>query len=117
MPGTSLPQDKNYEGLPRSILTKDAEPFVLAVVSVVVLVLSLPALIAVMIATLWVYAVRDYDSRILIGAGLSLLPISFVLFALGSFPTASNVLVGAYVFLIGGVISLLLHYLRTGTGD
>ncbi|MEM3734920.1 MAG: hypothetical protein QW158_08260 [Nitrososphaerales archaeon] len=72
------------------------------------------ALFGVFLATLLVYVLRRYDSRLLVGMFMLLLVVCASLLALGYSSYANDVAVWAYYFLVIGVLGLLVEYVREG---
>lgn len=60
-----------------------------------------------------IYAIRKYDSRLLIGAAILLLTVSAVELAWGSQAYANTLSIWAYYFLVAGVLASLVEYLRS----
>lgn len=59
-----------------------------------------------------IYAIREYDSRLLIGAAILLLTVSAVELAWGSESYANLLSIWAYYFLFSGVLTSLVEYIR-----
>lgn len=59
-----------------------------------------------------IFSVRGYDSRLLIGSAIILLTVSAVELAWGSENYANLLSIWAYYFLVAGVLSSLVEYIR-----
>lgn len=66
----------------------------------------------VFIGVFSMYAIRKYDSRLLIGAAILLLTVSAVELAWGSEAYANTLSLWAYYFLFAGVLASLVEYIR-----
>lgn len=66
----------------------------------------------IFIGIFFIYALRQYDSRLLIGAAILILTVSAVELAWGSQSYANLLSIWAYYFLIAGVLTSLVEYIR-----
>lgn len=66
----------------------------------------------VFIGVFCMYAIREYDSRLLIGSAILLLTVSAVELAWGSEAYANLLSLWAYYFLVAGVLVSLVEYIR-----
>ncbi|MEM3891718.1 MAG: hypothetical protein QW282_06155 [Nitrososphaerales archaeon] len=88
-------------------------PYVLIVLCVLTAkFLKSDVVFGVFLATLLVYVLRRYDSRLLVGMFMLLLVVCASLLAMGYSSYANDVAVWAYYFLVIGVLGLLAEYVR-----
>ncbi|NIQ06929.1 MAG: hypothetical protein GWO20_14745 [Candidatus Korarchaeota archaeon] len=66
----------------------------------------------VFIVVFVIYAIREYDSRLLIGAAILLLTVSAIELAWGSESYANLLSIWSYYFLLSGVLTSLVEYIR-----